>query len=209
MIIESFNLDRYQTSSLLSAFRERRSIVIFWMQVAKTILSFVEPRPEQVQGKMLICTGKMRRVFVEGGGKIFSTALPFSVKEADGLYSCTLRSGIDLSSKLSSEIIAALSTTNSFDNLEVLGFADDIMGVSDDPDSLWVALSELITSDDGYLRIDHDPDRENGNLHPLNHIDVFFSQSATFKLGLSEKLEIEALSDLLNVGTDCHYLSKQ
>lgn len=209
MNIESFNLDRYQTSTLLSAFRERKNVVLFWMQVVKTILSFVEPRPEQVHGKMLICTEKMHRVFIEGDGKTFSTALPFSVKKVDGYFFCTLRSGIDLNSKLSSEVIAALSTSDSFSNVQVLGFADEIMNISDDPDTLWVALSELINSDDGYLRFDHDPDREDGNLHPLNHIDIFLSQSATFKLGLKERLEIDTLSDLLNVRTDCHYLARE
>ncbi|MCW2305526.1 hypothetical protein M2324_003952 [Rhodovulum sulfidophilum] len=204
----SFNLDGYQVASLLSAFRERANIVLFWMQAAKTILSFVEPDPGQVHGRMIVCTGKMHRIFLESDGKVFSTALPFHVKTSDGFYSCTLRSGIDLSSKLTSEIIATLSSTESFQNFEILGFADDIMGVSDDPDTLWVALSELVNSDDGYLRFDHDPVRENGKLHPLNHIDIFFSQSATFKIGLAEKLEIDAFSDLLDVQTDCHYLSK-
>lgn len=209
MNVEPFDLDQYQAANLVSAFREKTNIILFWMRAAKTILSFVEPMPDQVHGKMLVCTGKMHRIFVESDGKVFSTALPFSVKKTDGFYSCTLRSGIDLSSKLSSEIIAALSTTASFQNKEVFGFADDIMGISDDPDTLWAALSELVNSDDGYLRFDHDPDREDGRRHPLNHIDIFFSQSATFKLGVVEKLEIDALSDLLNVQTDCHYLSKE
>lgn len=209
MNVEPFNLDRYQTANLLSAFREKANVVMFWMQAAKTILSFVEPNPDQVRGKMIVCTGRMHRIFVESEGKVFSTALPFSVKKSDGFYACTLRSGIDLSSKLTSEVIAALSTTSSFRNIEILGFADDIMGVSDDPNTLWAALSELINSDDGYLRFDHDPDREDGRRHPLNHIDIFFSQSATFKLGIDERLEIDAFSDLLNVQTDCHYLSKK
>ncbi|MFV0513969.1 MAG: hypothetical protein ACK5MY_10120 [Jhaorihella sp.] len=208
MNIEPFDLDQYQAANLVSAFREKTNIILFWMRVAKTILSFVKPKPDQVRGTMLVCTGKMHRVFVENQGKMFSTALPFSVKNADGFYSCTLRSGIDLSSKLSSEIIAALSTTASFTNSEVLGFADDIMGISDDPDTLWAALSELVNSDDGYIRFDHDPDRVDGRRHPLNHVDIFFSQSATFKIGVAEKLKIDALSDLLNVQTDCHYISK-
>ncbi|WP_425072419.1 hypothetical protein [Sagittula sp. S175] len=207
MKIEPFDLDQYQAANLVTVFRERNNIILFWMRVAKTILSFVKPKPDQVRGRMLVCTDKMHRVFVENQGKMFSTALPFSVNNVDGFYSCTLRSGIDLSSKLSSEIIAALSTTASFTNSEVLGFADDIMGISDDPDTLWAALSELVNTDDGYIRFDHDPDREDGRRHPLNHVDIFFSQSATFKIGVSEKLKIDALSDLLNVQTDCHYIS--
>lgn len=209
MKIESFKIDRYQVSSLLSAFRERKDVVIFWMQVVKTILSFVEPKPDQVHGIMLICTEKMHRVFVEADEKSFSASLPFSVKKVDGYFSCTLRSGIEIDSRLSSEVIAALSTFDAFGNSQIFGFADELMNISDDPDTLWAALSELINSDDGYLRFDHDPDREDGNLHPLNHIDIFFSQSATFKLGLKTKLAVDTLSDLLNIRTDCHYLTKE
>lgn len=208
MKVESFYLDRFQVQSLFAAFRDRKNIIIFWMQVAKTMLSYVEPKAEQVKGKMIVCTDKMHRVIVQSGGKTFTTSLPFSVKTVDGCYCCTLKSGIELDSKLTSEIIAALSTTASFSNVEVLGFVDDVMGISDDPDTLWVALSELVNADDGYLRFDHDSDRENGKLHPLNHIDIFFSQSATFKLGLLDKMEVDALSDLLNIRTNCHYLLK-
>ena len=179
------------------------------MQVAKTMLSYVEPKAEQIEGKMIVCTDKMHRVIVQSDGKTFTTSLPFSVRMVDETYCCTLKSGIELDSKLTSEIIAALSTTESFSNVEVLGFVDDVMGISDDPDTLWIALSELINADDGYVRFDHDPEREDGKLHPLNHIDVFFSQSATFKLGLTVKIEMEALSDLLNIKTDCHYLLKE
>lgn len=209
MKVEPFNLDRYQAGSLFVPFRERKNIITFWMEVAKTILSYVEPMAEQIEGKMIICTDKMRRVIVQSNGKTFTTSLPYSVKIVDGSYCCTLKSGIELNNKLTSEIIAALSTTSSFSNAEVLGFADDVMAVSDDPNTLWIALSELINADDGYVRFDHDPEREDGKLHPLNHIDIFFSQSATFKLGLSDRIEIEALSDLLNIKTECHYLLKE
>ena len=204
----SFNLDRFQTENLFSAFRERKNIIVFWMQVVKTMISYVEPKTEQVNGKMVVFTDKMHRIVVQSDTKTFTTSLPFAVKIVDESYCCTLKSGIELDSKLTSEIISALSATASFSNCEVLGFADDVMGISDDPDTLWVALSELINADDGYVRFDHDPDRENGRLHPLNHLDIFFSQSATFKLGLSDKLNADALSDLLNIKTDCHYLAK-
>lgn len=204
----SFELDEYQLNNLSITFREKKNVISFWMQVAKTVMSFVQPKSEYVAGRMLIHISKMRRVFIEGNGKAFSTALPFSVKEVDGIYRCSLRSGLELNSRLSSEVLAVLQTTKSFENLELLGFTEDVMEVSEDPDALWAALGELISSDDGYIRIDHDPDREDGALHPLNHIDVFVSQSATFKLGLTNKLEIEAVSDLLDLSTDCHYLSK-
>ncbi|WP_417743707.1 hypothetical protein [Salipiger sp.] len=208
MNVEPFDLDKFQLQDLSCAFRKRKDIISFWMHVVKTVVSYTEPAKEQVSGKMLICTDKMHRVFIHSDTKSFSTSLPFSIKKVDDYFSCTLKTGIEIDSKISSEVIAALSTTASFENGEVLGFADDVMGVSDDPDTLWTVLSELINADDGYIRFDHDPDNENGALHPLNHLDIFFSQSATFKVGLHDRLHVDAFSDILNTKTNCHFLMK-
>ena len=49
----------------------------------------------------------------------------------------------------------------------------------------------------------------NGNLlHPLNHLDVNFESNSTFKLGLNKKLKLEEFIDVMNINTDCHFLSE-
>jgi len=75
------------------------------------------------------------------------------------------------------------------------------------PKDLWGLLIELLNSEDGYLRFDHDAERENGHLHPLNHADLFYTNGATFKLGFHEKIKLDHAVDVLNLDTDCYYLS--
>ncbi len=62
--------------------------------------------------------------------------------------------------------------------------------------------------EDGYVRFDRDEDRVNGHYHPLDHLDVFYSNKATFKLGLRAHLDESQFLDILDIGTECHYLNK-
>ena len=56
---------------------------------------------------------------------------------------------------------------------------------------------------------DYDDEHNNGNLlNPLNHLDVNFESNSTFKLGLNKKLKLEEFIDVMNINTDCHFLSE-
>ena len=204
----AFDLDKYQMDYLFSAFRGKSNIVSFWMHSVKIATAYAPPPAEMVCGVMVIQIDKMQRIFVQNGDKAFSAAFPFNIKEVDGILTCSLNSGIEITSKISTEVIAFLDATPAFLNGEILGFADDIMQTSDDPDELWKVLSELVCADDGYVRLDHDPAREKGKLHPLNHLDVFYSQGATFKLGLRAKIAVDDLSDILDLRSECHFLGQ-
>ena len=57
-----------------------------------------------------------------------------------------------------------------------------------------------------YLRYDHDPISCNGNLHPLNHLDVNMSLKGSYKLGLKSRLSPEEFENIVNKSTDCYYL---
>ena len=45
-------------------------------------------------------------------------------------------------------------------------------------------------------------------IHPVNHYDVNYENSSTYKVGLNNKIGMDEFIDLLNVETDCHFLSK-
>ncbi|MCY6487730.1 hypothetical protein [Actinobacillus pleuropneumoniae] len=73
-------------------------------------------------------------------------------------------------------------------------FLNDIM--------LW-----LLSFNDGYIRYDYDFEHENGSIHPLYHLDIFFSNYATFKIGLARRYQINDLLDLLDQEKSCKYLN--
>lgn len=205
----SFNLDRYQIDNLFQPFRKKENMVLFWMEAIKLMLSHVPPAIEDKAGVMLVQFDKMRRITIHTPNKTFSATFPFSVLDMDGVTRFYLSSGIEINSRISSEVISILTFAKPFENDEVLGLLDDLEQSSGDPDTLWRVLGELIQADDGYVRLDHDPDRENGDLHPLDHIDIFYSQSATFKIGLRQKYEATQLLDVLDIRSDCSFLERK
>ena len=70
-------------------------------------------------------------------------------------------------------------------------------------------LYNLIIFEDGYLRFDfHDEENERGDYHPLHHVDFFYSNKATFKIGLSGMLNISECIDVLDTNKKCYYISK-
>ncbi|WP_340271314.1 hypothetical protein ABM428_05525 [Sulfitobacter sp. TCYB15] len=209
MKVQAFRIDEFQAKSLLRAFRSKESMIAFWMEAAKIISIYDSEAAEAVDlpGVIEVRTAKMKRIFVEYDGKSFSAAFPMSIKTVDGFNICTLKSGIQVDNKVSSEVLRFLDSS-SFDQNDLDGFIDGIFDSSDDdPNTLWRVISELVRTDDGYVRADHDPKNENGNLHPLDHLDIFYSQGATLKVGLLGKMSLTGLSDLLNIRTDCRFLN--
>lgn len=69
-------------------------------------------------------------------------------------------------------------------------------------------LNHMFFQEDGYLRFDYDQENCNGHIHPLNHIDINYSNSSTFKLGLKAKVDFHAFWDILRSDTNCFYLEK-
>ncbi|HDR4894643.1 TPA: hypothetical protein QCR41_002791 [Bacillus cereus] len=66
-------------------------------------------------------------------------------------------------------------------------------------------LMELFNFEPSYIRYDYDEKNENGRLHPLNHLDIYYSQTTTFKLGCSA-FDLNMFMNMLDLNTDCEFL---
>ncbi|WP_419307662.1 hypothetical protein J8402_01810 [Chromohalobacter israelensis] len=203
-----FNLDKYQAQKLLRPFRKKTAVILFWMEAIKIMSSYAAPSSKDKVGDMLVRFGKMRRVTIHSDDKSFSASFPFLVSNADDQLVFSTKSGIEINSRVSSEVISILSLSKAFESNNLIELLDSLEQTSEDPDTLWEVLGELIQEDDGYVRLDHDPERENGDIHPLNHLDIFYSQSATFKLGLKSKYGIDDFFDILDINSNCSFLEK-
>ena len=67
-------------------------------------------------------------------------------------------------------------------------------------------IEELILVEPSYVRFDIDPENQKGHLHPLNHLDVNYSQAGTYKIGLRTAITLDEFEDILNVDTNCYYI---
>lgn len=74
-------------------------------------------------------------------------------------------------------------------------------------DDIWKLVVKLWYMEEGYIRYDYDAVHENGKMHPLYHLDVNYSSGASYKIGLYHELQIEEFKEILDITTDCLYLS--
>ena len=149
----------------------------------------------------------MSRLFFLSDEKYFSINFPFTaIKENDGLrfFQDNL---IEINSKVTSEVLGVIRESKIFQSNCIYDFLEPIESLIDENTFYWPLLLKLFTFEDGYIRYDYDDsDRQNGDYHPVNHYDVFYTSNSTFKIGLKNKIKHDELIDLLSLESKCHYI---
>ncbi len=169
-------------------------------------------RPTHNHNKIVLFVDKMSRLFFYTKDKYYSIAFPFYVIETE--------SGINFSYR--DTLIDSLFITNvmsilkdkAFDSQSSIGFAEPICQIEDEyNDNFWLLFKDLLIFEDGYLRYDDDIEgykeakaKEQEHRHPKNHLDIFYTNKATFKIGLDNCIDKKEFIDYVNVNTDCKYL---
>lgn len=144
--------------------------------------------------------------------KYISFVFPFNIKEKDqSIYFYYL--DIELNEKIISEIFTILESQKDMKSSHGRTNSSVIeLYLSNDyqeplSEKAYYVVERLISTEPGYLRHDHDSQNANGRVHPEYHIDINFSQDATFKYGLNcmlTSLEFEIMFDKRN---DCLYFN--
>ena len=200
-----FIIPEWSHDDIFAPVRSKIDCIRLLMKTLKLIEASPEITEQYEAGKIELVIARMSRVFYFSENKYFSICFPFSVRKNDEGF-IFYKGDIDpIDSFLTSLILSFLPSDDHLD----LGSAFDFASSTSDRDYeiAWPLLRELLMHEDGYIRYDHDPLHENHRLHPLNHLDVFYSSAATFKLGMSNRIAKEALVDLLKRETDCAFLN--
>lgn len=206
MKVFEFPVDAYQAEWMLSAVRSKRDLISLLMRTIKIMLLPVLPNPE-VAGKFILRVDKMSRLFYIFDSKIFSINFPYVVAEIDGLLEFRSIHHAKINSAVTSNVLSVLEMGHAFDNREILHFAEPILDICQYDEDFWSLLRDLLMYEDGYIRFDHDEVRANGHLHPVDHLDIFYSSGSTFKVGVHSNISHDHLRDLLDLNTDCHFLA--
>ena len=151
----------------------------------------------------------MNRIFYRCKDKVFSIRSPFFITKEEMSLRFSSNKIDYVSSSISSEIISLIND-ECFDvaGYYELGEIIESSFADADIESIWPFIFELLTYEDGYLRFDYDPDNANGRLHPLNHLDVFYSNTSTFKLGTYHGPCVDYLFDLISQDSESKFLEK-
>lgn len=189
-----------------SAIRTKRDIILLLMRSIKVMMLPIM-EPEVTAGVMTLQISKMSRLFFSSSDKVFSINFPFAAIEQDDCLRFRSIHHSDIDGALTSSVISILESTTSLEAREVLEFAEPIFSQADSDPDFWCLFRDLLMLEDGYVRYDHDELRKNGNLHPVDHLDIFYSSGNTFKLGLGGRISADILTDMLNLSSDCHFIA--
>ena len=192
--------------------KDKVQILEILLEASRYILSAPSLTFDKNLGSITLVVDKMSRLFFCKEKKYYSIVFPFTVNELDSKLFFQYQNNIDVDSQTISHAISIIKS-ESFNNKCSLDFTEPIYEIeSDINEDFWIFIRELLVMEDGYIRYDMDEagykeakDKGFEHKHPLNHFDVFYSNKATFKLGLTNVILDDDFIDYLNIKTDCKY----
>lgn len=209
-----FKISRLAADSFFPKERIKNKLQILEILLEATRYMLAAPKvyKKNATGKIVLLVDKMSRLFFLNEGKYYSIAFPFLVEEMDKIQ-FSFNNLVDIDFEIISNILSVIKG-KSFDALCSLDFADSIYDFeSEFNENFWVVLRSLILNEDGYIRYDKDlagyneaKKKGHQHRHPIHHFDVCYSNMATYKIGLEEKITEKDFIDLLNIKSDCRYL---
>ncbi|MDV7611567.1 hypothetical protein R4578_07795 [Acinetobacter baumannii] len=224
MYLLKFQLTDFERDFIFNkAYRSKQEIINLLLYATKIILN---KKPvaynTEKSSYLFLIIDKMSRIVFFKKNKSFSITFPFQYfeKENDeGKYPTILMKGLDY--EINNIVILSLETILQKINLEdsdlwdILSFLEEIPLSNYEIDQknynsfISKLFFRLILSEDGYLRYDYDelgfkPDKP--HLHPLHHLDIFYSSNPTFKIGLKASLSYSDFIKIIDIKTDCKYL---
>ena len=199
----------------IGSIREQYDVVSYLLSVME--LMIVEPfnKIDSKDADLVIVVDKMSRLFLGKGDKIHSIQYPCLLKEKEGFLISLFQERV-----IDSQTIAILSTIiRNKENIltSIENMLDSFMDTMNEFEILdnnyaqfcWKLLLYLLSFETGYLRYDHDEDKKrvNRDLHPVDHIDFFYSSNSTFKVGLLDRIDVDDLKSILNINEKCYSLN--
>lgn len=204
----------YYLDKLMKPIRRQKDCVALILAILNMLLVGEEIGDEQ--GMINIVVDKMSRIFCFSGKKYFSMVFPFDVElvEEQGnnyrIYDLILNMEIDnrlivLMERILNQINFEESTMDEIIEKAYFDVAEEEYS-ENEVSNCFNLVMRLLSMELGYIRYDHDPEHENGALHPLYHLDVNYSSKGTYKFGIHSEMREGDFIDLLDVTTDCKYI---
>lgn len=186
-------------------------VIKILLEASRYILSNYNEKKDSITEfpRLILYKSKMSRLFFVNDLKMYSIRFPFNITINDNNEINMYFYGVDIDSYKISKIMEILNSPSLLSE-NCLDFIDPISEVENE---YWGIIRELFLMEDGYIRYDKDQkgfdEAKNNNKehkHPLNHLDVFYSNQNTFKIGLKNDIMDSDFIDILNRETDCRYI---
>lgn len=217
-----YEIDDYLYGIVIRAIRNKKDLLKL---LSHTIKYIIEQELTKEAGnsvalngrkKLVVRINKMSRLFYCLEDKIISFHLPFMLSvSAKGDFAITYRGKMRIDSYLSSILIAVFDDEQLFDGsiVEIYEKIDNILHnnyevENFDTDMFWELVTYLMIYEPGYIRFDDDPNpqRMDAVMHPRYHLDINYESTATYKIGLGERINIDTLIALLDITEKCMFI---
>ena len=193
--------------------KSKLKLIEILLEACRYILYAEKKTTVPTQHKIIIQKDKMNRIFFVGELKIYSITFPFNVLYDDHNTEINYKNLIDINSYTISNLINIIKNPI-IESENCLDFIEPILEFEQQEQiNYWTILKDLLFLEDGYIRYDKDENgfkaAQNKNQphgHPLHHLDIFYTNQATFKLGSKKQLFDTDLIDTLDRNTNCKYI---
>ena len=193
--------------------------IITLMLEAIPLLTYGDILENPTNNYVVLRVDKMKRLFFVIEDKVYSFNFPFNIEIKAGERNPII---YDPVSDLELDALNLTILRSAHEEMfyqddgkgDILDLDSELIQVIDcfdtnhNKDIIWKIFKMLLTFEAGYLRYDYDEKRENGKLHPLNHLDINYSSEGTFKIGINNKVDYNTFIDILDIRTDCYFITK-
>lgn len=196
LILDSLDVIRMQPTGINSEYSGCNKLILF--------------QDDRDKSRLIFCGDEEN--------KIFSIYFPFKI-EHDELGCLEIYFGSD---KIETETVSFLRTIlNAFEKQVILHedfFLDEInqeylqyKANEDDGYAYYNKIldifKKLLSLDTGYIRYDYD-EANSSSLHPVNHLDIFYSDDSSMKIGLREKYDLQKFLLLFDNSSQIKYMEQ-
>jgi hypothetical protein len=197
-------LDLYKKAS--APIRKREDSIRILIESIK-LFNYIQSGGElsdnpDVIGHFEIRIGKMSRIIYTLESKIFTICFPFSIYFNE-VYNCFVVTAPTCDTDIDSVMLTLLESffnqglhqmsdfeTFYYEFSEFIRYECEIFaGKPYLHSELWNIVSLLMSYECGYLRFDHDEKNYIAGYHPVNHLDLFYSDDNAFKIGLENRID--------------------
>lgn len=200
--------------------RDKYQLINLLLQTLEYILSGASflPQPKGIElFRISINVDKMSRIFYisENNKRIFSFNFPFKIVASDSKSTVDVYSYNHLDCLTQKDILGLKEILNlvscpikiqnmTLDN--IFDFYTDDLYSEYNLNRVFSLFHELMIFEPGYIRYDYDLDNADEEYHPLFHLDLYYTNSNTFKLGLHAEKDVEDLTKMMDIKKRCIYL---
>lgn len=200
-------IEVYEQSQFFVPIREKSDYIRVLLSSIKSLILYNDLKTlytNQNDYYFTITIDRMKRIIFVSPTKIFSLSFPFNIYEnQEGSYTLFTMKGHEFNSKSISELLSIVNDESYKSNNSIVDFCL----LNNVADNLTEMFEELLLSEPGYIRYDYDDsDRQNPDYHPLNHLDINYSNYCSLKIGLTKRIDHDIVKDLLDNSKKRHYI---